>query len=85
MGVGQPAALLFRGSSRGLGVLDLALSPWPGQFKASGGAGSKAEPGGWDPLPMGTPQWGMPGDPLLMWMPQLSGGWEATSGFYPLM
>lgn len=66
-------------------MLDLALSPWPGQFKAAGGTGPKAEPGGWDPLLMGMPQWEMPGDPLPMGMPQLSGGWETTSGFYPLM
>lgn len=71
MGVGRCAALLLRGSSQALGVLDLALSPRPGQFKAAGGAGPKTEPGGWDTLPKG--------------MPQLSGGWGTTSGFYPLM
>lgn len=55
MDVGQPVALLLHGSSQDLGVLDLALSPWPGQCKASGGVGSKAELGGWDPLPEGCP------------------------------
>lgn len=82
MGVGQPTALLLHGSSQGLGVLGLALSPWPGQLKAAGGAGPKAEPGGWNPLPMGMPRWGMPEDPLPMGMPQLSGGWETTQAFF---
>lgn len=54
MGVGQPVTLLH-GSSQDLGVLDLALSSWPRQFKASDGAGSKAELGGWDPLLKGCP------------------------------
>lgn len=84
MGVGQPAALLLRGSSQGLRVLDLALYPWSGQFKAAGGAGPKAEPGGWDPLPMGMPQWGCLGTPADGDAPA-SGGWETISGFYPLM
>lgn len=72
MGVGQPVAILLCGSSQSPRVLDLALSQWPGKFKAADGAGPKAESSVWDPLLMGIPPWEMSGDPLPMGILQLS-------------
>jgi len=57
----MPTALLL---SQDPGVLDLAPAPRSEQFKASGGAGSKSEPGGWDTPQMGKPQLSGGGRPL---------------------
>lgn len=61
------------GSLQDLGLLDLSPSPWPGQVKASDGAGSKAELR--PPATEGVPRGNIPA----------FGSWETTSGFSPLM